>query len=76
MLKTHVFASAKDDRIVGCLVCFAGCTAIEAQGAVQQGAIPLLHRVQLLDEVCVHFVQESNVLGNIRVVLLFMRQFV
>ncbi len=54
----------------------AGSAAVETQRVVQQRAVAFLNRVELLNEVRVHLIEERNVLGHIAIVFLFVRQFV
>ena len=76
MFKAHVFSTTENDWVVDCLMCLAGRASVKTECAVKHSAIPFLDGIEFLDEICVHLIQERNVLGNLSVVLLLMRKVV
>ena len=76
MREAHVFSATENDGVIDGAVSLAGGAAVETQRVVQQRAVAFLNRVELLNEVRVHLIEERNVLGHVAVVFLFVRQFV
>jgi len=76
MLETEVLTTAEDDGVVDGPVGLAGCTTVEREGVVEEGAIVFLNGVETLDEVGVHVVEEGDVFGDVSVVLLFVGKIV
>ena len=73
MLETHVLSTTQDNGVVNGFMRLARSAAVEAECVVEERAVAFLNGVKLLDEVGMQLVKKTDVLGNIGVVLLFVR---